>query len=305
MEMDNQPNQPQGPAPAPEMPQSQHQGPAPAPTMPQGPSQPMNPNPMGQPQSQKTDTLGIISLVMVLFIPLVGMILGFVGMSKAKKEGYSGTLSKVGAIVNTIFVVLGVLFIIFWLSIFQSVQDEAREQLESVDSDGKISIVEGDKKAEDFEVEYTSDLSAVCQGEGWPTNVSKSSAGNTVGVYTTRTIYPGTYSTEYVNLDDFESIESSSPEVVDYIACASNEDQEAVEVVQCDLEVDDTPVKAPMSRKPFSVKVFDPSSKSEVASFTVQSEKDCPFFVTVDPSDNSFDARIDQDSLNSELAKAL
>lgn len=59
--------------------------------------------------TNKTDVLGIVSLVMIIFVPLLGAVLGYVGMKKAKKEGYSPTLSRIGFWVNLALLALGFL----------------------------------------------------------------------------------------------------------------------------------------------------------------------------------------------------
>lgn len=79
-------------------------------------------------QSQHTDTLGIVSLVlagMTLFMgitALPGLIVGIIGMRKAAREGYSKTLSLIGTVLNGVFVVPGVLsillFVVFVLTSF-------------------------------------------------------------------------------------------------------------------------------------------------------------------------------------------
>ena len=68
------------------------------------------------PKSGEDDILGIISLVCIPFgLTLVGLILGLIGVSKAKKAGRSETLSRVGWIVNlviTVFVTLGLVLLV-------------------------------------------------------------------------------------------------------------------------------------------------------------------------------------------------
>lgn len=64
-----------------------------------------------QPVAQeKTDALGIVSIVLALAgITPIGLIVGLVGASHAKKEGRSPILSKVGWILNLVFTLLAVL----------------------------------------------------------------------------------------------------------------------------------------------------------------------------------------------------
>jgi|GEM_PF-2340798 len=67
-------------------------------------------------QVQPTDVLGIISIVMAFAgMQIVGIILAVIGMKKAKQEGYSVTLSKVGLILNIVFLLLFLLFIAFFI----------------------------------------------------------------------------------------------------------------------------------------------------------------------------------------------
>jgi type II secretory pathway pseudopilin PulG len=126
-----QPAQPdaQQPQPAPQQPQVF--GPAPQPQQqPQSPQPVQGQQPYQQPQQQagQTDTLGIISIIMAFFIPFIGFILGLVGRSKAKKGGYSGTLSMVGIIVNAVFMVIGTLILVsLVLTSFQGAQQNSRD----------------------------------------------------------------------------------------------------------------------------------------------------------------------------------
>ena len=59
---------------------------------------------------------GIISLVMIFVgAQLIGVILGYIGMKKAAKEGYNGTLSKIGFWVNLVFTIIFTLVFILWI----------------------------------------------------------------------------------------------------------------------------------------------------------------------------------------------
>ncbi len=70
-------------------------------------------------QSQKTDVLGIISIVLaVVGFQLVGLIIGIVGEQQAKKEGRPVILSRIGWIINLVICIL-VLFII--IAVFISI----------------------------------------------------------------------------------------------------------------------------------------------------------------------------------------
>lgn len=302
MEIDNQPNQqtgsnpPQPPVGGPTSPQ----GPEPTP---QGPLPPLPENQSGndqyqQPTHTKTDVLGIISLVMIFIFPLVGMILGFIGIGKAKKEGYPKTLSMIGAIVNTILVVLGAIVIgLIVMATMNSSTDDYSQELDEFNQ-----VIEAIQQ-EDGEVTYISDVGNICATKQWPTNLAASVEGNVVGVFSNSQSYPDIYSREYVSLEDsYEEIDSSSPAEVDTLACVSSVNQEPIRVVECDLTIDDEEVKAPMSLRPYQVTVYNAESQEEIGSFIAQPVGTCPFFVTVDPEDNSFDARMDEASFNSGFA---
>jgi hypothetical protein len=60
----------------------------------------------------KTDVMGIISIIMAFInMQLIGIIFGLIGMSQAKKEGRSNTLSKIGLILNIVFGLLSAILI--------------------------------------------------------------------------------------------------------------------------------------------------------------------------------------------------
>ncbi len=72
-------------------------------------------NPQGR-QTEPTDILGIISIVMAFAgMQIVGIILGVIGMKKAKQEGYPVTLSKVGLILNIAFILVFIPLIVFFV----------------------------------------------------------------------------------------------------------------------------------------------------------------------------------------------
>jgi hypothetical protein len=83
---------------------------------------PSDPSANGQPPTITTvtpehhsDTLGIVSIVFAFFSPLIGLILGLVGMNKAKKAGHDPKLSKIGTILSAVFLVFGTLFLILYI----------------------------------------------------------------------------------------------------------------------------------------------------------------------------------------------
>ncbi len=64
-------------------------------------------------ESSKTDVLGIISIICAFTgFQLVGFILGLIGVSKAKKEKYPSTLSRVGWILNLIVLIIVLVIIV-------------------------------------------------------------------------------------------------------------------------------------------------------------------------------------------------
>ena len=104
----------------------------------QVPQQPITLNPTTPPAESITDVLGIISIVLAFFgLSLIGFILGLVGVSKAKKEGRPTTLSKIGWILNLIFMILfSLLFVFGFVYGFLSAND-------STSSDGSGSSISG------------------------------------------------------------------------------------------------------------------------------------------------------------------
>ena len=65
-------------------------------------------------KSSQTDILGIISLVIIVVgFNIVGVIIGFIGMRKAKKEGYSPILSQIGFWVNLAITILVTIIFVF------------------------------------------------------------------------------------------------------------------------------------------------------------------------------------------------
>lgn len=67
---------------------------------------------------QQTDALGIVSVVLALFFQPAGLIVGIIGMKNAKKEGRPNTLSKVGVIINSVFMAVALLYFVFFMVFF-------------------------------------------------------------------------------------------------------------------------------------------------------------------------------------------
>jgi hypothetical protein len=71
--------------------------------------------------SAKTDVIGIVSIIMAFVsLQIPGIILGLIGSSKAKKEGRSPLLSRIGWILNTVMLTLGVVIIAIFLLLIPS-----------------------------------------------------------------------------------------------------------------------------------------------------------------------------------------
>jgi heme/copper-type cytochrome/quinol oxidase subunit 2 len=81
-----------------------------------------------QPAAQKTDVLGIISLVCAFIgLQVIGFILGLVGVKKAKEEGRPTTLSKIGWILNLIFMIIAAIIIIAIIALGAAASKEGTE----------------------------------------------------------------------------------------------------------------------------------------------------------------------------------
>ncbi|MCA9301131.1 DUF4352 domain-containing protein [Candidatus Nomurabacteria bacterium] len=100
--------------------------------------------------ANQTDVLGIISLICAFIgMQFIGFILGLVGSSKAKKEGRSNTLSKIGWILNLVFGIITAILVILWFvfavnlsnksSEIRSETDSITKQIESRESNTPVS----------------------------------------------------------------------------------------------------------------------------------------------------------------------
>lgn len=103
------------------------------PVPPTQPNAPPPPQPQVAPQST-TDTMGIISIVCgVIGLSLVGFVVGLIGASKAKKEGRSPVLSRVGWILGLIEMVVVILIFVIIIAAAPSLQGKARDTERKVD----------------------------------------------------------------------------------------------------------------------------------------------------------------------------
>jgi len=64
-----------------------------------------------------TDIMGILSIVFAFIMPLVGIILGFIGYSNRKRDGKNTTLSLIGLIINGVFLLAGLLIVLLFSGI--------------------------------------------------------------------------------------------------------------------------------------------------------------------------------------------
>ena len=98
-------------------------------------------------KEHKTDILGIVSIVLaVLQMTLPGLIVGIVGLVKAKKAGYSKVLSIVGIILNIFIAIIGIAVILFLvLVIFPASAKVANDLLRSTQANYIVSTSEAIK----------------------------------------------------------------------------------------------------------------------------------------------------------------
>ena len=76
----------------------------------------VNPTVAEQPATH-TDGFGIASIIMAILMPLIGIILGAIGMSQARKEGRSSTLSKTGLILSVVIMAINTVLAIVIISL--------------------------------------------------------------------------------------------------------------------------------------------------------------------------------------------
>jgi Na+/H+-dicarboxylate symporter len=76
------------------------------------PSSSPTPPPAGYnaaPAATPGKTLGIVGLILAFFIPLVGLILGIVGLNQSKKAGRKNGIALAAIIVSSVFIVIGII----------------------------------------------------------------------------------------------------------------------------------------------------------------------------------------------------
>lgn len=101
------------------------------------PQQPAAPQPQYAavtPVDHHTDVLGIWSIVLAFLAPLIGLILGIVGMNKAKKRGSPKTLSIIGTVLSAAFMLLAIpiILVVIMLST-SSLQQTAKDNERQID----------------------------------------------------------------------------------------------------------------------------------------------------------------------------
>ena len=87
--------------------------------------------------AHKTDVLGIVSVILAFFgITFIGAIVGIAGIFKAKKEGYSKTLSVIGLIINIVFAVISILiFIVAFFLVMPNISKVSRDKYRAEQAD--------------------------------------------------------------------------------------------------------------------------------------------------------------------------
>lgn len=186
-------------------PSAANESPQPIPP-PNGP--PQQPQPV--PQNEQTDTLGLVSIILaVVGMQLIGLILGVIGNSKAKKEGYSNKLSKIGIILNSVFMVLGALFFIFFvLMSFRAAQETASEINDTVTVKNNVNLAyQGLEVYYNEYGYYPEDLSVIANRSADEPGLVTTSIEEAVDEIKTSAVY--TYSPESCEEQKCESYELS------------------------------------------------------------------------------------------------
>lgn len=79
-----------------------------------------------QPQTDPGKGLAVAGIILAFLIPLVGLILSIIGLSKSKKAGHKNTLGVVGIILNATFIFLQVVFVLVMVLSVPALQRNAR-----------------------------------------------------------------------------------------------------------------------------------------------------------------------------------
>ncbi len=139
------------------------------------PQQPMMQQPMmseAQPLQvgQKTNTMCILALVFAFIVPIVGLILGIIGIGNSKKKGEKGKGMAIAAIIISLLMPILIVVLFFGL-IFGAVNGTSeaatalQEGCESLDYYGNYESSDGFVVCENYYCEYEKDgftLSSTC-----------------------------------------------------------------------------------------------------------------------------------------------
>jgi hypothetical protein len=108
------------------------------------PGYPMQQPAYGQPVGQKTNTMAILGLVFAFVFSPLGVIFSAIGLKqiKERREGGRG-LALAGLIISIISIVLGILMVVFFATVFSAAVEKAAqsESAASVAPDGSADTV--------------------------------------------------------------------------------------------------------------------------------------------------------------------
>lgn len=117
---------------------------------PAGPQQP--PVPGGQAPQNQTDVMGIISIVLPFVgLSLVGLVVGLIGASKAKREGRSPILSRIGWIISLVVVLISIA--LFALLVALGVQQQQEKDAARSSNSSSLSSAEVDANSRKVSVD--------------------------------------------------------------------------------------------------------------------------------------------------------
>lgn len=133
------------------------------------PTPPMPPN-SPQQEPKKTDVLGIISIVMGFTgMQLIGLIIGIIGINKAKEEGRSPKVSRAGRNLNAIMIVgiilLGLFFVFSLRQMFGGSDDSFFNDTKKIFSYGIEAITSQSQQNKDRYNTLTSGKKDFSKGE--------------------------------------------------------------------------------------------------------------------------------------------
>ncbi len=84
-------------------------------------------------------TLGIVGLILAFFIPLVGLILGIVGLSQSKKAGRKNGIAVAAIIVSLVFIVIAIVaFILIGVAASQGI--DAVQACQTLGESGTVTV---------------------------------------------------------------------------------------------------------------------------------------------------------------------